>query len=76
MTPLNILFPIQHQHVNYPFWQNCRTLLIYNAINVLGAEVSDPVYQLRLITNQMDATKDFRDICKDVFKDMRRLMKQ
>ena len=43
---------------------------------MLGAEVSDPVYQLRLITNQMDATKDFRDICKDVFKDMRRLMKQ
>lgn len=51
-------------------------LTIYNAINALGAEVIDPVYQLRLITNQMDATKDFRDICKDVFKDMRRLMKR
>lgn len=51
-------------------------LTIYNAINALGAEVIDPVYQLRLITNQMDAAKDFRDICRDVFKDMRRLMKQ
>jgi len=51
-------------------------LTIYNAINALGAEVSDPDHQLRLITNQMDATKDFYDLCKDVFKDMRRLMKQ
>lgn len=51
-------------------------LTIYNAINALGAEVKDSILQLRLITNQMDATKDFYDLCKDIFKDMRRLMKQ
>ena len=48
-------------------------LTIYNAISALGAEVNDSILQLRLITNQMDAT---RQSCKDIFKDMRRLLKQ
>ncbi len=32
-------------------------LTIYNAISALGAEVNDSILQLRLITNQMDATR-------------------
>lgn len=49
-------------------------LAIFNTLKALGVEISNEELELRLINNQIIAASEFKDICIDAFKDMRRIM--